>query len=742
MGKKKKKSESRLKEATRLDLSDGAKRGIVAVILLAVALVMLLSFFDIAGSVGQLLNRATRQLFGWGGFAVPLVLLVVSFSFFKSGETKVYRTATAGMVLFLLSFLGVLFATTDITEMIAVAQDGRGGGFVGMMLGYPLQYLFGPIAATVLLILFMVIGAIVAVNISIEDIREKWYEFRERRANGGDDDEDEEYDEDEDEEPEPRRAAPKLKVTSIGSKLKKAPANGSVPFKASELRSQMYQPDTDWELPGATLFEGVDTEPVSGDVEKNAEIIRQTFEQFGIEVAMHDVSVGPTVTQFTLKPSEGIKLSRITGLSDDLALALAAHPLRIEAPIPGKSLVGVEIPNKQIALVHLGNVLQDKIFAKAKDNLVVGLGRDVAGSVVTANIEKMPHMLVAGATGSGKSVCMNTIISSLLVRNSPRQLKMLMIDPKRVELTSYNGIPHLLTPVITDPQKAVNALQWAIGEMDRRYKLLEEAGSRNIFSYNSKTKQPEEKLPFMVIIVDELADLMVVKGKEVEAAIVRIAQMARAVGMHLILSTQRPSVDVLTGLIKANIPTRVAFQVPTQIDSRTILDSGGAETLLGNGDMLYLSNESKTAVRLQGAFLSESDVSTLVNFWVEQVKEKLGEDYSEQQENSDITEPVRNLAIPGFSGGGDDGISSEDVEMYEQAKQVVQESGKASASFLQRRLRIGYARAARMIDLLEEQGVVGPASGSKPREVLIGADDETTYDDAVEDDERRSNWEA
>jgi len=424
---------------------------------------------------------------------------------------------------------------------------------------------------------------------------------------------------------------------------------------------------------------------------------------------MGKTSTGPTVTQYTLKPQEGVKLSQIISLSNDLALALAAHPVRIEAPIPGKSLVGIEVPNSVIATVGLREVLQSRKFRQErKSNLTLALGKDVSGAVYIANLETMPHLLIAGATGSGKSVCINSIIISLLYQNSPDELKFILVDPKRVELSIYNGTPHLLTPVITNAKKTINALKWAAQEMDRRYDILAQADRRNIEDYN---KNVRDYLPYIIIIIDELADLMSLAAKEVEALIVRLAQMARAVGIHLILATQRPSVNVLTGLIKANITARIAFAVASQTDSRTILDSGGAEKMLGRGDMLFINAEMSKPKRLQGAFVSDKERKRIIKF----LQEKSEPDYLQE-----ITEKKNGFSVPGISAVDEDGD-----ELLDQARELIIKAGKASASYLQRHLRIGYARAARILDLLEAEGVIGPVDGAKPRELLIDRDDET-----------------
>jgi len=458
------------------------------------------------------------------------------------------------------------------------------------------------------------------------------------------------------------------------------------------------------------LLDSGDSQPQAGDITGTQSTIRETFENFGIGVEMGEVSVGPTVTQYTLKPATGVKVSQIMGLSNDLALSLAAHPIRIEAPIPGRSLVGIEVPNRRVALVGLRDLLaSDAFLSTAKsnpDSLVCTLGKDVAGTAYISRLDRMPHLLIAGATGSGKTVAINILLTSLLYSKGPDELKLLLIDPKRVELPSYNGIPHLLTPVITDLKKTITALKWVLREMDRRFNLLAHAGRRDISSYNSSR---EESLPYLVVVIDELADLMVAAASEVEASIIRIAQMARAVGIHLVVATQRPSVDVLTGLIKANMTTRLAFAVASGVDSRTILDTTGAEKLLGRGDCLFVSAELSKPKRLQGAFVSEGEVGRIVA-----ALRALGSpDYVE------VTAPLSGVADEGESSL----VDREDSDpLQQEAIGVIQQAGRASASLLQRRLKIGYARAARILDLLEARGIIGPGEGAKPREVLMSAD--------------------
>ena len=437
------------------------------------------------------------------------------------------------------------------------------------------------------------------------------------------------------------------------------------------------------------------------------ELLEVTLASFGIEAQVVEVSHGPTVTRYEIQLSPGIKVSRIVALADDLALALAAPDVRIEAPVPGKSVVGVEVPNREPSPVYLHEVLESQEFQDHPSCLAMALGKDIAGNPVVADLRKLPHLLVAGATGSGKSVCLNAMIASFLYKSSPEQVQLLMIDPKRVELTVYDGIPHLICPVVTDPKKAAAALRWAVKEMERRYELFADAGVRNIESYNKWMADNQERygegelLPYIVVIIDELADLMMVAASEVEEAICRLAQMARAAGMCLIIATQRPSVDVITGLIKANIPSRIAFAVSSQVDSRTILDMVGAERLLGKGDMLYFPVGASKAIRAQGALVLEKDIEKLVNFWSQQADPNAQEDRI-----VDLQESV------------DREVTVED-ELFDDAVRLVIECGQASISMLQRRFRIGYSRAARLIDTMELKGIVGPHQGSKPREVLV-----------------------
>jgi S-DNA-T family DNA segregation ATPase FtsK/SpoIIIE len=468
----------------------------------------------------------------------------------------------------------------------------------------------------------------------------------------------------------------------------------------------------DYVLPGIDLLNEIPLTDQSKEyklVEKNVQVLERTFDSFGVDAKVVRASLGPSVTKFEIQPAVGVKVSKIVGLTDDLALALAAKDIRMEAPIPGKSLIGIEVPNQTTSMVSFRDVIESQKSNPDK-LLEVPLGRSISGDVMSADLTKMPHLLIAGSTGSGKSVCINGIISCLLMKAKPNQVKLMMIDPKMVELNVYNGVPHLLTPVVTNPRKAAQALQKVVEEMERRYELFAGFGVRNMGGYNDMVKRHNQEtgenkslLPYIVVIVDELADLMMVASNEVEDAIIRLAQMARAAGIHMILATQRPSVDVITGIIKANVPSRIAFAVSSGIDSRTIIDGNGAEKLLGRGDMLFVPMGENKPIRVQGAFISDQEVENIVEFVTSQQEA----DYQEHMMPTDEVETS--------NGGGNSSVD----EYFEEAKALIVEMQTASISLLQRRFRIGYNRAARLIDELEEHGVVGPSEGSKPRKVLI-----------------------
>lgn len=695
------------KEASTLfDLKPETSRAILAVVVFVLALISLLSVFRAAGAFGQYWIKYVSLFFGIGVYVMPILLIGLAFAILNLKKFPTKKTSYLGFVLFIIGFVGLAHLAADQAQALDIARRGTGGGLIGYVVSRPLFLLFGSWGALVILIADVVISLLLFFNESIKLIMEKI-----RMA-------EKEMDDEEDEEEEAPAAAlnkaqPKMRILDFKDKLgkKKKEDNVKILEMKDKDKVESFGPavetkknrDINWEFPPLKLLDDALDRPSSGDIKTNAKIIQDTLANFGINVEMGDVSVGPTVTQYTLRPEAGTKLSKIVALQNDLALALAAHPIRIEAPIPGKSVVGIEIPNVTIATVRIRELLESKEFAQSKGDLLFPLGRDVSGVPIVATVEKMPHLLIAGATGSGKSVAINALLISLLYHNTPEDLKLILVDPKRVELSHYNDIPHLLTPVITEAKKTVNSLKWIVGEMDRRYKLLQAHGARNIQSYNEKNT--ESHLPKIVLVIDELADLMAVAAREVEASIVRLAQMARAVGIHLVVATQRPSVDVITGLIKANIPTRIAFSVASSVDSRTILDTVGADKLLGNGDMLYLPQELSKPKRIQGAFVTENEVEKVTDF----LKNKREPDYVEE-----VT--AKQGSVPGIPGSGDEA----DDDLYGEAKQVVIEMGKASASLLQRRLRVGYARAARLIDLLEQNGVVGPGEGAKPREILIG----------------------
>ena len=449
----------------------------------------------------------------------------------------------------------------------------------------------------------------------------------------------------------------------------------------------------------------------ANNTKAQAQAIKRTFQNFNIDVEVEEITVGPSFTRYAVRPAEGVRLSRITSLQQNLELALAAHPVRIEAPIPGQSLVGIEVPNSARAVLGLQTLLESKEFSRVKGSLGLVIGKTINGSLLAKSLIKMPHILVAGTTGSGKSVLIHNFILSLIFNYGPQDLRFILIDPKRVELTLYRGIPHLYTNPITDPKKALQALVWIVSEMERRYELLEERGARDVNSYNQSVSGDDEHLPYLVIVIDELADLMQTFPREIEGNIVRIAQKSRAVGIHLIISTQRPSVNIITGVVKANIPVRIALQVASNIDSRTILDAAGAENLIGAGDLLYSSSESKKSVRVQSAFVTEEEVKRVASYLLKHngVAEGII-DVTRKHPTHDAVGAV------GFDG------SDDEDELYPEALSVVIESKKASTSLLQRKLKVGYSRAARLIDMLEENGIVGPQIGSKPREILVDTD--------------------
>lgn len=725
-------------EPVGLNLSPDTKRGIAIVLFLVAAAVSGLGILGGAGNFGQIVAKILRLIFGNVAYITPAIFLGVAGSLFLGGrfradskqqdelkEVSMTRTYL-GAILFVFAITGILhlFAIKNNPQSpFELVKEGLGGGYFGVFTSYPLDTLMGFGAALVVLSALAVIAILVTFDLSLHRIftalRSLFRFGKSAEAVSGQT---------------PKAAQPTtaaenqapVKINTMETlgfavnQLKKIPAltreepdsksEASENGEALERPALASAPDRfrkdQWKLPPTDILEEPNTPVHSGNIEASVKIIKKTLEDFGVTVEMGEVNVGPTVTQYTFRPAVGVRLAQIVSRQDDLALALAAPSIRIEAPIPGKSLVGIEVPNSTKAIVGLRGLLESPTFSNSAANLLFVLGRDVAGHPMMADLAKMPHLLIAGATGAGKSVCINTIMTSFLYRNSPEELRFIVIDPKRVELTLYNGIPHLLTPVVTDHRQAVNVLKWMVAEMDLRYRMLSEAGKRNIEEYNAAT---EEKLPYLVLVVDELADLMSVAKADVETAIVRLAQMARAVGLHLILATQRPSVNIITGLIKANITSRVAFSVASQVDSRTILDMAGAEDLLGGGDMLYMTASLPKPKRIQAPFMSEKEVRRVVDF----LKNQSGP----VEYQTDILEKPQKAL--GVGGGGGDEDGDVDSDMINAAIEEIGRSRKASASFLQRRLKLGYARAARILDVLEERGLIGPADGAKPREIYM-----------------------
>lgn len=722
-----------------MELNDGTRRGIGAVALFVITIFLGLAAFGKAGLVGEKTFAVLESLIGVGYYLLPLVLFALSVLFLtprkEDSETSMTVVQIVGAVILFFSGLG----------LIEIFQPDN-GGFLGQMIARPLSALFDETAAIVILIGAVLIsalamfdstlnlGALFSRLLKLFSRKDKDDDLPVKIANQPNNEEKiakpVETKKLNDEEDEERFIVNQPEESKLDSRGRAGGISAVFRFASQK----PYVP------PPIELLETDKGKPGVGDIKANSNIIKRTLQNFGIDVEMDEISIGPSVTRYALKPAEGVKLAKIVALQNDLALALAAHPIRIEAPIPGKSLVGIEIPNSVKTMVGLGSLIGSAEFGQSDKPLLTSLGKGVSGRSHFSNLAKMPHLLVAGATGSGKSVTIHAIITSLLYRNSPENLKFIMIDPKRVELTLYNNIPHLLTPVITDPKKSILALKWAAKEMSRRYDILESEKVRDIESYHKNILAPAmekaqknrpdseeagpETMPYIVIIIDELADIMQTFPRELEAAIVRLAQMSRAVGIHLILSTQRPSVNVITGLIKANIPSRIALQVASQIDSRTIIDGAGAEKLLGAGDMLYQSNDMSTPLRIQSAFISEKEVKSVVEFLKNQYKD-------EYVPSLDVTTDQKNDS--GNNGGVFDSFddSEDDDELYEEAKEIVMQAGKASTSFLQRKLRIGYARAARLIDILEERGVVSGGSGAKPRDVLISSDQQSTEEEPL-----------
>jgi len=723
---KNKKRESEEGGASERRVSGEALRGVSAIFCIAVGGFLVLANFGVGGALGSFLYTWFSWLLGVGYMLLPLSLFLLAVVILRSFERHFGVIQLASMGVFLLSTLG----------MVNLAFTGR-GGVLGAAVSNPIVAAVDTPATIVFLIAFTIAALIVAFNIHLGAF---FSALRGRMAKAEEEPDETDVEDatvvgipaeepEAEEPPADETPKPEGEKSAVARFFKKDEPEG---FPIIAATGSTYTP------PPISILAKNKGKPEVGDVKANMNIIKRTLQNFGIQVEMDEASIGPTVTRYAMKPAEGVRLSKIVALLSNLELALAAAPVRIEAPIPGKSLVGIEVPNISRTTLGLAPLVSDDAYVNSDKPLLVALGRSITGTPHFADLARMPHILVAGTTGAGKSVAIHDFIVSLLYRCGPERLRFIMVDPKRVELTLYNSIPHLLTPVITDAKKAILAMKWLAKEMERRYSILETEAVRDISSYHENIVAPAvakalagkpalkendseeskmpEAMPYIVVIIDELADIMSAYPRELEAGVVRLAQMSRAVGIHLILSTQRPSVKVITGLIKANIPARVALQVASQIDSRTILDTGGAEKLLGAGDMLFLSGEMSKPRRIQAPLISESEVKKVVAFIARANEGQLASeiDFSESKMNNG-TDAIFSSMI------GDE----EDDELYASAKQTILEAGKASTSYLQRKLGIGYARAARLMDLLEERGVIGPADGAKPRDVIgVGNADE------------------
>ena len=693
---------------------------IMAIFSFLITLLLLLASFHKAGKAGVLVFDLFTKLFGIGYYLMPVASALLGIAFLRGLEKKPAPSKMIGTLLFFTSGLGLIHLFPQ-----------HAGGTIGRWMTFPLIQLFDIWASSALLGAVFIASIFMALEIAPRTDQLAFWKWG-RKIEKSETEMDESEQAMIDQAVGAVSAGKNEKIAAAADINQKPKRKGSLMFSDEEeqgFASSVIVPHlTPFMPPPLSLLERDRGKPETGDIKTNANIIKRTLQNFGITVEMDEISIGPSVTRYSLKPAEGVKLSRIISLNNDLALALAAHPIRIEAPIPGKSLVGIEVTNTAKTTVGLATLLGSTEFQESERPLLVSLGKDITGRAHFSNLAKAPHLLIAGATGSGKSVAIHSLITSLLYRNSPESLKFIMMDPKRVELTMYNKIPHLLTPVITDAKKAILALKWTAKEMSRRYEVLERNSARDIDSYHKTILAPAlelfkakkdtddssllpETMPFIIIVIDELADIMQAYPRELESAVVRLAQMSRAVGIHLVLSTQRPSVNVITGLIKANIPSRVALQVASQIDSRTILDQPGAEKLLGAGDMLYLGGEMSKPVRLQSAFISESEVKRVVNHIATQYKYDMADEIN-------LT-PTEAGSVAAFDALLEDNNSlDEEDELYENAREAVMSAGKASTSYIQRKLGIGYSRAAKLMDILEERGVIGPAQGSRPREVI------------------------
>lgn len=700
--------------------------------MLAMAILLVVNWFNAGGPLLEGAHDLLMKIIGYGVLIVPLVLIYLAISIFQAENNKLPTVVWIASLVLVVLASGLFGLTIN-------RVDHSAGGFVGDGLTDLLLTMVSSSIAVFVYLLFIFITLIFMFRISPHAVFESIKNLFKT----------EEFDQESG--LKTKFKLPSLKdktvadkattsdfqlvegVPTFDSKRAKKPAAelkiNAAPKTGENKLALVSVRDPNWKIPPVNMLESKQSPADTGDIKANAEIIQKTLHEFGIEVDMTGANVGPKVTQYTLSPQSGVKLTRIAALETNIALNLAAQSLRIEAPIPGKRAVGIEVPNIKAADVRLRGVLESDEWNKAQAKLNFAIGKDVSGRPVVEDLNSMPHLLVAGQTGSGKSVMINTLLISLLYRNSPSDMRLILVDPKQVEMTAYKDIPHLLTPIITEPNKTISALKWAVNEMERRYTLLAECNKKNIDSYNqyvsksNQTVEIEDKegnvqqhndgaMPYIVIVIDEMADLMMMAKRDVESLVVKIAQKARAVGIHLVLATQRPSVDVVTGLIKANVPSRIAFTVASQIDSKTILDKAGAEKLLGNGDMLLMTTRMNKPRRIQGAFVADEEVHKVTDF----LRNQRPVEYNE--------EVVAQEVVIGGSGVIEAGDPGSRDALFDQAAEIVVSTGQASTTFLQRRLRIGFSRAGAIMDDLEQSGIVGPKDGSRPREVLISSLDD------------------
>lgn len=703
---------------------------VAAVVLIAFSLLLVVSWFGGGGDFLNWVRDATLRIIGYAMYVLPLISIYVAVQVFRVEKNKLPAIMKFAALLLVVWFSGLF-------GLFRAEHAASTGGVVGDALNSVMSSLVNMPVGVFIYLLLIIITSLFVLRLSFGDVGRFFKRLFSREGES----------EDEANVTVMRKAAQAPKpapmadfnvnagVPMLTAEERKKSANLSTlrnsvkqDKEAEDKAAMLAVTDPNWKFPSIDLLEKKQSPADAGDIQQNAHIIQDTLREFSIDVEMEGANIGPKVTQYTLKPPAGIKLSRITALETNIALNLAASTLRMEAPIPGQKAVGIEVPNKKAADVRIRGILDSPEWRKASEPLSFAIGKDISGSPVVGELNKMPHLLVAGQTGSGKSVMINTLLCSLLYRNAPSDMKLILVDPKQVEMAPYQDIPHLLTPVIVEPEKTISALKWAVNEMERRYTLLAEEKVRDIKSYNDKMKNKtvgvededgniqqvdEGHMPYIVIVIDEMADLMMLAARDVEALIVRIAQKARAVGIHLVLATQRPSVDVITGLIKANVPARIAFTVASQVDSRTILDQVGAEKLLGQGDMLMKTAAMPKPRRIQGAWVMDEEVLKITDH----LRMQSAPQYNDEIISQQVHLNGKGGVVMDFDHEGSD-------DMFRDAVRVVVEGRKASTSLLQRKLRVGYARAARIIEEMEEQGIIGPADGARPREVLIHSLDE------------------